>query len=142
MSGRGAKPGERRGGRAKGTPNRTTTEAALRAAREVQEAKQSGRKLGKEILSEFANIFRERAFKARTNEKRFAVWARLACDTAARLAPYESPQYARIETPAPPPSIGEGEPPRVIRFGLRVFEGGRPVQGDDTYQPNVARRDQ
>jgi hypothetical protein len=139
MGTRGASPGERRGGRTAGTKNRSTVERELVAAQQVADAKASGRKLAKEVLQEFMHQFRVRAFKARNNDN-FERWARLAVETARWLAPYESPQFARIEVPSPPPTI-DGEPQRM-RFSLRVFEGGRPVSaaGDDDYRPHVSER--
>jgi hypothetical protein len=54
---RGAKPGERRGGRAKGTVNRATAERALVAELIMNKASMAGRKLGKERLEEFMEMF-------------------------------------------------------------------------------------
>jgi hypothetical protein len=53
---RGSRPGERRGGRAKGTPNRTTVERAAIAARIADEANMRGQKLGKEYLAKYAAL--------------------------------------------------------------------------------------
>jgi hypothetical protein len=58
---RGSSPGERRGGRAKGTPNRATVERAAIAARIADEAKMRGQKLGKEYLSKYVALFDEMA---------------------------------------------------------------------------------
>jgi hypothetical protein len=120
MSGRGAKPGERRGGRSKGTVNRTTTERALIAAKQVAEARIAGRPLAKEVLEKFMLLFQAKALRTQNSAKSFTHWAKLTLDCAKALAPYQSPQLRSIEQPAPPPSIS-GEP-QVIRFGLRVFE--------------------
>jgi hypothetical protein len=50
----GVRPGERRGGRKKGTPNRATRECALLAKRVVEEQQgNAGRRLAYEILDEF-----------------------------------------------------------------------------------------
>jgi len=51
---RGAKPGERRGGREKGQQNRTTIERAALAERIIEEA--TG-KLARKLLEEFAPMF-------------------------------------------------------------------------------------
>jgi hypothetical protein len=50
-------PGERRGGRTKGQPNKATIEKSIVAERVMQEAAMSGRKLGKETIEEFAVMF-------------------------------------------------------------------------------------
>ena len=54
---RGSKPGERRGGRQKGGKNRATLERAVVAERILKETQMTGRKLGKEVLEEFMNMF-------------------------------------------------------------------------------------
>jgi hypothetical protein len=55
---RGSSPGERRGGRAKGAKNKSTLERALVAERIIAEQQGTpGRKLGKELLEEFATMF-------------------------------------------------------------------------------------
>src|SRR5262249_43413537 len=55
--GRGAKPGERRGGRLKGSRNKATIERALIAERVANEAKMAGKKLAKEVLDQFMVLF-------------------------------------------------------------------------------------
>jgi len=61
MDNRGARKGERRGGRTKGTPNRVTIERAIVAERQLTAAKAAGRLLAKEVLAEFLTLFRDRA---------------------------------------------------------------------------------
>src|SRR6516162_9598499 len=59
----GSKPGERRGGRQKGTPNRKTVERQLIAERMLQHPPagiESG-KLGREVLAQYMNTFDELA---------------------------------------------------------------------------------
>jgi hypothetical protein len=58
MSGGGSKPGERRGGRKKGSLNLATRERAAIAAGTVLEAKTAGRQLAKDVLSDFTEIFK------------------------------------------------------------------------------------
>jgi hypothetical protein len=123
---RGARPGERRGGRVKGQPNKTTVERMRRAELDVAAARARGEKLGKEVLRDYMLIFQERAERYRkpphADEAKFEKYAQLAVDCARWLAPYESPTFRSIAVmPAPP----EGE--RVKRFTLRVFESGRPL---------------
>ena len=126
----------------KGTLNKSTVERSLLAARQVAEATQSGKLLAKEILEKYMLLFERRAIRAQNNPANFERWARLTIETAKALAPYQSPQFARLEAPSPPPSL-EGEPPRR-RISLRVFEGGRPVHDDaddDHYRPHTSERD-
>ena len=57
MSRGGSKPGERRGGRQEGTPNKATVQKQLVAAqiaeRTVADARTMGKKLAKEVLEDF-----------------------------------------------------------------------------------------
>jgi hypothetical protein len=120
----GSRPGERRGGRQKGVPNRRTTEAALLAERAVIEAAASGKQLAREILREFMCEFAAEARANRTKKRLFEKWSRLACEQAARLAPYESPRFRPIEQTLP--LLKPIEEP--LRFTLRVFDGGHEVE--------------
>jgi hypothetical protein len=63
MSGGGSKPGERRGGRKKGSLNLATRERAAIAAGTVLEAKTAGRQLAKDVLSDFTEIFKSMAVR-------------------------------------------------------------------------------
>lgn len=131
---RGAKPGERRGGRSVGTRNKATIEKALIAEEVTKRATMEGRKLGKEVLDEFMSVF---AAMAAVNQPRpsrqpdgtvkleggnieeFEKWARLAVDVAAKLTPYQSPTFrAVVIAPPPPPRGGTRK-----RFTLTIFEG-------------------
>jgi len=59
MAGRGAKPGERRGGRKKGTPNKTTSSvkaAILDALNDGDGAVEFFKKLKKDDIKTFANL--------------------------------------------------------------------------------------
>ena len=54
----GARPGERRGGRKKGTPYKATRERALLGQRILEEQQgRPGRKLAREVLDEFMHLF-------------------------------------------------------------------------------------
>jgi hypothetical protein len=105
----GASKGERRGGRAKGTPNKATVERALIAARVTAEAEMRGQRLGKEILAKYAAIFDEMA-DARLlegNVVEFEKYARLACSIARDLAPYQSPTFRAVD-------VAPGEKPPLL----------------------------
>jgi hypothetical protein len=124
---RGAKPGERRGGRSQGTPNRSTVERTRRAELDVAEARARGEKLGKEVLRNYMITFHERAEHYRTpphaDEAKFEKYARLAVDCARWLAPYESPTFRSIAIAPPTPPAETRR-----RFTLTVFDHDhRPV---------------
>jgi hypothetical protein len=102
----GSKPGERRGGRQRGTPNKTTMERLLRAERETAVAQAEGRKLAKEVLDDFMVLFAG----SQPDEAKFEKYARLAIATAADLAPYQSPTFKAIAVMAPQiPALGGGD---------------------------------
>lgn len=120
----GARPGA---GRPPG-PSRATVEKALIAERTVQEARATGKKLGKERLEELMEIFigatayfqpalAAGAQNANANWDKFEKWARLAMECAAKLTPYQSPTFRAIAI-APPPV----ESDVTKRFTLTIFE--------------------
>ena len=104
----GPKPGERRGGRQKGTPNRTTVEQIVEAERAAVELKRQGKKLGKEILDDFANLFAGMAAyyqpspknapvqNPNQSEEKFVDYAKLAVDAAYKAADFQSPRFRAI----------------------------------------------
>jgi hypothetical protein len=105
-----------------------TIERALIAEREVADAKRAGRKLAVDLLDDFARIFGGMAAffqpypagmapNPNANAAEFEKWSRLAVETAARLAPYQSPTF-RAVTVAPAPEAGG----KVRRFTLSIFE--------------------
>lgn len=109
MAGRGAAPGERRGGRAKGTPNKATTERALIAEAEVIKHEVNGKKLAKDVLEDFMFLFAGMAaayqplppgspvpLGREPNEGKFEKWATLAVKTAADLAKFQSPTFKAV----------------------------------------------
>lgn len=142
MSGGGSKKGERRGGRKKGVPNKANIERALLAERELIGAKAAGKKLAKEVLDDFMQLFKGIAEtyyavlpgapipKSHSrNEAMFEKYAKLTVDTAKALATYQSPTFRAIQVIAPPgpdkpPQIGDGN---VIRLDdpdalMRVYK--------------------
>src|SRR5690349_21563499 len=103
----GSLPGERRGGRKKGTPNKRTSEMLERRRLEEEAARAPDaissdprkriKKLGKDVLEEFMAVFAGMAaayqpappsVEARPgqDEQKFKEYAKLAVDTAAVLA--------------------------------------------------------
>jgi hypothetical protein len=62
----------------------------------------------------------------------FGDWWDRAAYAAKELAKYQAPQIKSVDAPAPPPDPDEVDRGSRRRFGLRVFEGGRPLgQTDD-----------
>jgi hypothetical protein len=125
MSGGGSKPGQRRGGRKKGSLNLATRERAAIAAGTVLEAKTAGRQLAKDVLSDFTDIFKSMAVRyqpladnANADEAKFEKWARLAVDCAARAAPFQSPTF-RAVTVVPPDKAREDD---VTVINLKIFD--------------------
>ena len=96
----GSKPGERRGGRKKGTPNKSTLEKAL--IRDLAETKASNKKLAKEVIEDLMNTFVDLASYYRptmpgqleknrhADKDEFEKHAIRAFDMAKALAPYQS----------------------------------------------------
>jgi hypothetical protein len=117
---RGSRPGERRGGRTKGTPNRATVERSAIAARITAEANMLGQPLAKEILAKYAARFDEMADARHLagDVAGFERWARLACATAKDLAPYQSPTYRAVVITPPPDKPGDD----VTVIDLKIFD--------------------
>lgn len=118
-------------GRPKGVKNKTTIEreriAAEIAARTVMDARKAGKKLGKEALEDFMNVFgnmsvhfqvtypeimaarqsRDLAVREEMayRENQFIRYAELAIQCARFLAPYQSPTYTKMPYPMDLPSI-------------------------------------
>lgn len=115
---RGSSPGERRGGRKKGVPNKATIEARERAARELDAAKAGEKQIGKDVIEEmmfiakgatasFQPVSEEQAQRAQaagqTNVKpragdmeKFGQWWDRTVFAAKELAKYQSPTFRAI----------------------------------------------
>jgi len=93
---RGARLGERRGGRAKGTPNKRTVARAAIAACSTAEG---GHRLAGDVVG-------------------FARYARQAIEIAAKLAPFQSPTFRAVMVA--PPDKGPEDDVQVIN--LRIFD--------------------
>src|SRR5882757_5822417 len=143
---RGAKPGERRGGRAKGQSNKASIERAALAARIIAEAEgKPGRKLGRELLEEFALMFGGLAtafqpvgtgpggavtqtdletWAKSYKEPLFEKYAKLAAKCTNDFADFQSPRLGRLQVAAPPPPTA-GQIKK--KFTLSIFDHqGRP----------------
>lgn len=124
--------GQRFGGRAAGTPNKATIEKTLRAEFELTQARDTGKKLAKDVLDEFMMLFAGMAAHHQPippgqpipagrvpDEDKFEKWARLAVETAADLAKYQSPTFRAIAVSMPPPLPVAPEPKTI---GGKVLE--------------------
>jgi hypothetical protein len=131
---RGAAPGERRGGRRKGSKNKDVIERAM-----IGDLRKQGRKLAKEILDEFMHYFAAAAIKyapyivregvdqinPNADQAKFMELARAACDAADKLAPYQSSKMATIALFDQTANVAPEEKRRVIT--LNIFEEGKAV---------------
>lgn len=123
-SGRGSRPGERRGGRQKGSRNKAVIEREeqARLTRERIELEMQalggkdpaltaalieGKKLAKDVLSDFMELFAGMAAyyqptpanlpqNANANRGMFEVYAFAAVDAAKALAPFQSPRFSAM----------------------------------------------
>ena len=112
----------------------------------LKETQMTGRKLGKEVLEEFMNMFGGMAaafqpqpavpgqsltaqdmkrWGASTDEPLFEKYAKLALKAASDLADFQSPKFAPVHAPAPPPGNRE---PITKKFTISIFDHqGRPA---------------
>jgi hypothetical protein len=78
----GSKPGERRGGRKKGSLNKATIERALMAEREVANANETRQKLAKDHLEELVNFYARMAISKPDEVEK---WSKLRMQAALHL---------------------------------------------------------
>jgi hypothetical protein len=121
----GAKLGERRGGRKKGTPNRITfmkTQMAMKAM--VESAAANGTSRAVDVLGRIVNEALSMAMtygpsSAEYDDDLYRNYLKLTVYTASRLAPYQSPQLVAMRVGS------DRDSPLVIREGVtskEVFE--------------------
>lgn len=116
-------------GRPKGTPNRATVQRVEQARIAVENANKAGKKLSKDILEEFAHLFASLAAyhqpipqgqpvppNRRPDEARFLTYAKLAVDTAAKSADFQSPKF-RAHLVSVTPGSGDPALPRYEDHG-------------------------
>ena len=134
------KGGARQGaGRKPGGKNKATIEREIVAAQAIDASRQGTVRLGKEVLAKMMDVAEgaaalhrpqppeagEKVDQAQWNL--FGAWFDRTVYCAKELAKYQSPQFRTVEAPAPPPDPNQQQPESRRRFGLRVFEGGKPV---------------
>lgn len=148
---RGSKPGERRGGREAGTPNKATIERQLVQARETHDAQQNGKKLAKEVLDEFMQLTAGMAAVyqplppgvtdvplGRTpNETKFWECVGMVRDFAKALAPYQSPTFKAIAVFAPPDQTRPAAP--ALPPGGNVITLDDPAVLQRVYRNRIAK---
>lgn len=139
----GPKKGERPSGRAKGTKNKATIEREINAAQVIDRARKEGRDLAVTVLERLMNVAegacglnrpipaKDLAAGAQNNPDgdwgRFGEWFDRTAYCAKELAKYQSPPIKAMEAPTPAPDPKDVEQRSRKRFGLRVFEGGKPL---------------
>jgi hypothetical protein len=131
---RGSKPGERRGGRKKGVPGRTTV-AIEEVAKKHGLITRPGQKLVKDELLKVFEICLGMAARYQPrpdqdsptgNLAEFKEWIRISIECGKAIMPYQSPTFrAIVVAPAPDSSKGDD----ATRFTLKIFESttGRDV---------------
>jgi hypothetical protein len=135
--------GRKTGGRRQGTPNKATIEKSLIAARTVADARAGGKKLAKEVLQEFMELFAGMAahyqptpthlpLNPNENEPQFLRYAGLAVECAKAVAPFQSPTFKAIEVVPPPPP-----PPEPATIDGKMINIDDPVVLGNIYRRMV-----
>jgi hypothetical protein len=149
--------GTRFGGRAKGTMNKATRERleaeriAEQARKEVDDAYNRNKKLGKDMLEQYMMAFHGIAAIHQNNIAQavsagqeiapadlagFKEWGKLVVDTADKLADYQSPRFKAIAVVAPPPSANGTE---LKRGDDNIYRLDDPVMISKVYA-NLIRK--
>lgn len=125
--------------------------AAEQARQAIMAAEAVHKPLAREVLDQFMHVFAGMAARVQptpenawANQDEFIKWAKLACDTAAELAPFQSPKFKatmfmdprdlrNTGAPAalpPPPNVIDGtvvrlkaDPLAGARIYLRMLDG-------------------
>jgi hypothetical protein len=144
----GSKPGERRGGRQRGTKNKATVEREINAAAVIDRARREGRELAVDVLEKLMKVAEGAAAINRPTEQKkykdgdwklFAEWFDRTAFCAKALAPFQSPTFkavavdVRSTTPAPmqqlsPPPLqieGPTDQNSSVKCYLRAIKGGK-----------------
>lgn len=141
--------GQRQGGRPKGRKNNATIEREINAAQVIDLARKEGRDLAVTVLERLMNVaegtcglnrpktaaqIKELVAAGQKLEEiyrgdwpLFGEWFDRTAYCAKELAKYQSPQIKSMEAPTPAPNPADVDQRSRKRFGLRVFEGGKPL---------------
>jgi hypothetical protein len=153
MKGRGG--ARARAGRKAGGKNRSTIERAALAERIISEQQgKPGRKLGKELLEDFALMFASlaasfqpagtgpngsvtpddvREWATTSHEPLFEKYAKLAAKCANDFADFQSPRMGTLQAPAPAPE-NQGQVRK--KFTIAIFDHqGRPAPRHISVKP-------
>lgn len=146
-----AQKGQRFGGRAKGTRNKSTIErevraeaarlAAIEAARRAQNAgtlvlATADLMRAAKIAEGFAVAFQPKITRDEATSKvtiaggdveQCGKWFDRWASTLKELAKYQTPAMKAVDAPTPPPDPNQSQPVRTMT--LRIFEGGRQIKG-------------
>ena len=147
--------GKKTGGRVKGVPNKASIERAAIAERILAEAgPKAGRKLGREMVEDFAIMFSGlaaafqpvgtgpggtmtaadmAAWAKSYREPLFEKYAKLAAKCANDFADFQSPRMGTVQVAAPAPERGEIKK----KFTVGIFDNqGRKAPRHITVKPN------
>jgi hypothetical protein len=120
--------------RPSGSKNRSTIareeQAKAEIARAIAKGKAAGKADPRSAMEEIYRLYAEAEAFGRRHKKPlkvFGEWFDRRVKLAELLAKYQLPPIKAMDIPAPPPDPSEIEQEAKIVFGLRVFEGGRPV---------------
>jgi hypothetical protein len=145
----GTRPGA---GRPKGAKNKATIERELNVAAVIDRARKEGRELAVDVLERAMKtaegatamtkpVTEREKFEAAAKGialqdnrdgswELFGQWFDRWTYCADKLSKFQSPVIKAVEAPAPPPDPKQIEAGSRRKFGLRVFEGGKPPQSE------------
>lgn len=149
-----------KGGRPRGALNLKTRETlerqrleeqAKKAERAAEIAARRHIKLAKDVLEDFMQLFagmaaahqpwpEQQGHNPNENEAKFEKYARLAVDTASKLAPFQSPTFKAIAVAAASPTPGDDARPIGGAGQANVFDMTDPVKVARVYEQHMKAR--
>jgi len=84
------------GGRKKGVRNRATQQRIDAAERAVELTRAGGKRLARDVLEDFMEIFSATAMANQDNEGKFEKYAKLSVEIASTLIEYQSPKLRAL----------------------------------------------
>lgn len=142
--------GVRYGGRQKGAKNKATLEREREAVAALTEvARKTPPVIGRTALerqvvlaegmtARYQRVTEEQAAELRAagnpeakatdgDPTLYMKWFEIWHTCAKELTSYQAPKVKAVDAPAPPPDPNQMQRENTRRFGLRVFEGGKPL---------------